>query len=178
MLIQDQKADCLVVELSSFQLDTIEHFRPDVAILLNITDDHMDRYPNFEAYVDSKARVFENQTSNDIAVLNGLDHAIDKISSRINSKKHYFYQKDKVSVRSTDFAVIEKSSFLSQPRISVHLENSKVGCRTFLNSNLWVCTTWKMLLLQYWRPWQQVGQKRELIMRLKILKVLHTGLKK
>lgn len=121
-----QKADCLVVELSSFQLDTIEHFRPDVAVLLNITDDHMDRYPDFEAYVDSKARVFENQTSNDIAVLNGLDHAIDKISSRINSKKRYFYQKDKVSVRSTDFAVIEKSSFLSEPRISVHLENSKV----------------------------------------------------
>lgn len=122
----NQKADCLVVELSSFQLDTIEHFRPDVAVLLNITDDHMDRYPNFEAYVDSKARIFENQTSDNIAVLNGFDHVIDKISSRIKSKKLFFYQNDKVSVGSTDYAVIEKSSFLSEPSISVHLENSKV----------------------------------------------------
>ena len=122
----EQKADCLVVELSSFQLDTIEHFRPDVAVLLNITDDHMDRYPNFEAYADSKARIFENQTSDDIAVLNGLDHVIDKISSRIKSKKLFFYQKDKASVRSTNYAVIEKSSFLSKPSISVHLENSEI----------------------------------------------------
>jgi UDP-N-acetylmuramoylalanine--D-glutamate ligase len=122
----NQKADCLVVELSSFQLDTIEHFRPDVAVLLNITDDHMDRYPNFEAYVESKARIFENQTSDDIAVLNGLDQAIDKISSRIKSKKLFFYQKDKTSVKSTNYAVIEKNSFLSKPRISVHLENSEI----------------------------------------------------
>jgi UDP-N-acetylmuramoylalanine--D-glutamate ligase len=120
-----QKADCLVVELSSFQLDTIEHFRPDVAVLLNITDDHMDRYPNFKAYVDSKARIFENQTSDDIAVLNGFDHAIEEISSRIKAKKIFFYQKDKASVRSKDFAVIEKQTVLSKPCISVNIGQLK-----------------------------------------------------
>jgi len=120
-----QKADCLVVELSSFQLDTIEHFRPDVAVLLNITDDHMDRYPNFKAYVDSKARIFENQTSDDIAVLNGFDHAIEEISSRIKAKKIFFYQKDKASVRSKDYAVIEKQTVLSKPRISVNIGQLK-----------------------------------------------------
>jgi UDP-N-acetylmuramoylalanine--D-glutamate ligase len=97
-----------------------------VAVLLNITDDHMDRYPNFEAYVDSKARIFENQTSDDIAVLNGFDHVIDKISYRIKSKKLFFYRNDKASAGSTDCAVIEKSSFLSKPSISVHLENSEI----------------------------------------------------
>jgi UDP-N-acetylmuramoylalanine--D-glutamate ligase len=114
-----KKADCLVIELSSFQLDTIQHFRPDVAVLLNITDDHMDRYPNFKAYVDSKMRIFENQTSDDIAVLNGFDHAIEKILSRIKAKKVFFYQKDKASVRSKDYAVIEKT------RIAVHMGNSR-----------------------------------------------------
>jgi UDP-N-acetylmuramoylalanine--D-glutamate ligase len=119
-----QKADCLVVELSSFQLDTIEHFRPDVAVLLNITDDHMDRYPNFKAYADSKARIFENQTSDDIAVLNGFDFNIEELSSRIKAKKVFFYQKDKASIRSKDYAIIEKQAVLSKPRISVHLGNS------------------------------------------------------
>ncbi len=116
----NQKADCLVVELSSFQLDTIEHFRPDVAVLLNITDDHMDRYPDFKSYVDSKARIFENQTSKDIAVLNGVDPAIETISSQIKAQKVFFAQQEKVLVRSKDYAVIEKGTALSKPKISVH----------------------------------------------------------
>ena len=119
----NQKADCLVVELSSFQLDTIEHFRPAVAVLLNITDDHMDRYPNFKAYIDSKARIFENQTPDNVAVLNGFDRAIIEMSSRIKAKKVFFYQKDRVQVRSKDFAIIEKKADLSKPVISVNMGN-------------------------------------------------------
>jgi UDP-N-acetylmuramoylalanine--D-glutamate ligase len=121
----NKKADCLVVELSSFQLDTIEYFRPDVAVLLNITDDHMDRYPNFKAYVNSKARIFENQTSDDIAVLNGFDHAIEEISSRIKAKKVFFYQKDRASAMSKDYAVIQKQTVLSKSRISIHMGDLK-----------------------------------------------------
>jgi UDP-N-acetylmuramoylalanine--D-glutamate ligase len=55
------RADVVVAEVSSFQLDTIIDFRPDTAVLLNITDDHLDRYPTFSAYADSKWRIFENQ---------------------------------------------------------------------------------------------------------------------
>jgi UDP-N-acetylmuramoylalanine--D-glutamate ligase len=121
----NKKADCLVVELSSFQLDTIEYFRPDVAVLLNVTDDHMDRYPNFKAYVNSKARIFENQTSDDIAVLNGFDHAIEEMSSRIKAKKVFFYQKDKASAMSKDYAVIQKQTVLSKTRISIHMGDLK-----------------------------------------------------
>jgi UDP-N-acetylmuramoylalanine--D-glutamate ligase len=46
------RADVVVVETSSFQLDTIIDFRPDTAVMLNITDDHLDRYPTFSAYAD------------------------------------------------------------------------------------------------------------------------------
>jgi UDP-N-acetylmuramoylalanine--D-glutamate ligase len=60
----------IVAEVSSFQLDTIEAFRPRVAVLLNITEDHLDRYDSFEDYAESKRRVFMNQTSEDFAVLN------------------------------------------------------------------------------------------------------------
>jgi UDP-N-acetylmuramoylalanine--D-glutamate ligase len=59
-----------VLELSSFQLETIDTFRANVALLLNITPDHMDRYPNFTAYAAAKHRVFRNQDAGDTAILN------------------------------------------------------------------------------------------------------------
>ncbi len=62
-----------VVELSSFQLETVESFRADVALLLNITPDHLDRYPSMEEYAAAKYRVFRNQTPADVAVVNADD---------------------------------------------------------------------------------------------------------
>jgi len=63
----------LVLELSSFQLDTIERFRPRVAVLLNISADHLDRYDGLAAYAAAKARIFENQAAGDTAVVNAAD---------------------------------------------------------------------------------------------------------
>lgn len=65
-----QRADWLVVEVSSFQLDTMTTFHPRVGCLLNISDDHLDRYPDFGAYAAAKWRLFRNQTSKDTAVIN------------------------------------------------------------------------------------------------------------
>ena len=59
-----------VVELSSFQLENIHHFKCDIALLLNVTPDHLDRYQSFEDYALAKERVFLNQTKRDYAVLN------------------------------------------------------------------------------------------------------------
>ncbi len=71
-----QDADIAVVEVSSFQLDTAGAFRPDVALLLNITPDHLDRYAGFDAYAESKMSIFAYQKPDDIAVLNGNDEEI------------------------------------------------------------------------------------------------------
>ena len=62
-----------VVELSSFQLELIERFRPDIGVLLNLTPDHLDRHKTMEAYARAKARLFENQTELDAGVLNADD---------------------------------------------------------------------------------------------------------
>jgi UDP-N-acetylmuramoylalanine--D-glutamate ligase len=62
-----------VVELSSFQLELIERFRPDIGVMLNLTPDHLDRHKTMEAYLAAKARLFENQTELDAAVLNADD---------------------------------------------------------------------------------------------------------
>src|ERR1700730_2789786 len=64
-----------VVELSSFQLELIDTFRPDISVFLNLTPDHLDRHHTLEAYGAAKARIFENQTESDSAVLNADDPA-------------------------------------------------------------------------------------------------------
>ncbi len=85
-----QDADVIVAEISSFQLDTIETFKPQVGVLLNITADHLDRYPDFNAYAASKMRLFENQQADDIAVLNGSDPLVRSLTESIKSQKLYY----------------------------------------------------------------------------------------
>jgi UDP-N-acetylmuramoylalanine--D-glutamate ligase len=67
-----------VAELSSFQLELIETFRPNISVFLNLTPDHLDRHHTFEAYGAAKTRIFENQTEADSAVLNADDPATTK----------------------------------------------------------------------------------------------------
>ena len=68
------ETDVVVLEVSSFQLDGIELFHPRVSVILNITRNHMDRYENsMEKYADSKARIFMNQTANDVLIYNADD---------------------------------------------------------------------------------------------------------
>ncbi len=69
----DDRPRTYVVELSSFQLETVESFRANVALLLNITPDHLDRYPSMDAYAAAKYRIFRNQTGDDVAVVNADD---------------------------------------------------------------------------------------------------------
>ncbi len=62
--------DALVVEVSSFQLETVEQFHPWIAGILNVTVDHQDRYPSIDEYIAAKTRIFENQTASDYALVN------------------------------------------------------------------------------------------------------------
>lgn len=72
-----------ILEVSSFQLDTITTFRPNVSVLLNITPDHLDRYDHsMEKYVASKRRVFENQHAGDSIVYNADDHLVRDVVER------------------------------------------------------------------------------------------------
>ena len=70
-MLRDQ--DWVVVEISSFQLEEIETFRPRIAAILNITQDHLDRYRDMQEYADAKRRIVENQTDDDVLVLNHDD---------------------------------------------------------------------------------------------------------
>ena len=74
-----------VVEISSFQLEWTSAFRPRIAVLLNVTEDHLDRYASFEDYRSAKERIFEAQTSDDVAILNRDDSLVWELRRRVKS---------------------------------------------------------------------------------------------
>ncbi|HSL51056.1 MAG TPA: UDP-N-acetylmuramoyl-L-alanine--D-glutamate ligase [Candidatus Deferrimicrobiaceae bacterium] len=80
----------VVAETSSFQLDTVDRFRPRVGAILNITPDHLDRHGTFERYVDAKARMFANQTPTDCAVLNADDPVTAGLGGRARGRVIWF----------------------------------------------------------------------------------------
>jgi UDP-N-acetylmuramoylalanine--D-glutamate ligase len=77
-----------VAEISSFQLETIEAFRPDIGVLLNLTPDHLDRHGSFDEYAKAKLRMFENQIERDAAILNADD---PEVTRRMPAKPHVFW---------------------------------------------------------------------------------------
>src|SRR5208282_1442882 len=79
-----------VLEVSSFQLETIVEFRPRIAVILNITPDHLDRHKTFVNYVGAKARVFENQLADDFSVLNADEPTTAGLSDRTRAQLFWF----------------------------------------------------------------------------------------
>jgi len=86
----------IVLEVSSFQLETIVDFRPRIAVILNITPDHLDRHKTFDKYVDAKARIFENQRSDDFTVLNADDATAAGLATRTRAQLFWFSRKKEV----------------------------------------------------------------------------------
>ena len=87
----------IVLEISSFQLETIQTFRPKVAVVLNVTPDHLDRHRTFEIYVDAKSRIFENQQPSDFAVLNADDPTCASLASRTRAEVFWFSRHKEVA---------------------------------------------------------------------------------
>jgi UDP-N-acetylmuramoylalanine--D-glutamate ligase len=77
--------DVAVLEVSSFQLETTESFRPRVAVLLNVTPDHLDRHGDLAGYLAAKARIFENQAKDDVAIVNA-DPALDALAAGLAAR--------------------------------------------------------------------------------------------
>jgi UDP-N-acetylmuramoylalanine--D-glutamate ligase len=87
----------LVCEVSSFQLETTDTFRPRVAAVLNVTPDHLDRHGTVEAYADVKARIFANQTGADCAVLNADDPGAAALAPRTRAEVVWFSRRQSLA---------------------------------------------------------------------------------
>ena len=85
-----QKRDFAVLEVSSFQLEAIKDFKPKIAVILNLTPNHLDRYNNMQEYLDAKKRIFMNQDKNDFLVLNAFDPMLKSLGSQASSKVVFF----------------------------------------------------------------------------------------
>ena len=103
-----------VAEISSFQLETIEAFRPEVGVLLNLTPDHLDRHATFDDYARAKMRMFENQLDRDAAVLNADDPEVTK---RMPSRPHiYWFSRQKR---------VAQGAFISDGQIMLRTDGSE-----------------------------------------------------
>jgi len=105
-----------VAEISSFQLETIEAFRPEIGVLLNLTPDHLDRHASFEEYAHAKLRIFENQLERDAAVLNADD---PEVTRRMPSRGHiYWFSRQKR---------VAEGAFLRDDQIIFRMDGAEVA---------------------------------------------------
>jgi len=124
-VLEGRKAKYVILEISSFQLETIETFHPQTSVLLNITEDHLDRYRNYEEYITAKYRIFENQTGVDHAVLNGnlktdYDIKADKLffTTREKLDEGAFFDEGNMHVRLSGREFVYKRTL--SPLIGIH----------------------------------------------------------
>ncbi len=118
----------IVLEISSFQLDLIQSFAPQVAVLLNITPDHLNRYSGFSAYCKSKMRIFSAQTQDNYAVVAKDSAEIARYDSSIPSRKLYFSLQN----QSADACLNDKFIAISGSKLSV-FELGLKGPHNYLN---------------------------------------------
>ncbi|WMJ88470.1 UDP-N-acetylmuramoyl-L-alanine--D-glutamate ligase [Anaerocolumna sp. MB42-C2] len=90
MVLNTTEESVTVAEMSSFQLETIESFKPNVSAILNITPDHLNRHHTMEKYIEAKKNITLNQDSKDVCILNYEDEVLRKIGQELKTKVFYF----------------------------------------------------------------------------------------
>ena len=113
----DEAFDVVVLEVSSFQMERVEAFRPKVSVLLNVTPDHLDRYPSEQAYADAKGNAFARQTSDDVAVAPAGDDVCLRQAKRGQARIVTFGAGGDVSVRPD--AIVDGATVYPRSRISL-----------------------------------------------------------
>ena len=116
----DERFDVIVLEVSSFQLERMPVPRPDVSVLLNITDDHLDRYPSFDAYADAKGNAFVAQSALDAAVIPVGDAVCEREARRGEGRRVTFGPGGTVDLR--DDAIVDTRSGVRFPRKDIALQ--------------------------------------------------------
>lgn len=120
--VATQPHEWYVMEVSSFQLDDIQTFRPDVAVLLNITPDHLDRYDNnFDNYINAKFRITANQTGRDYFVVNYDDEVIRKYITT------HFIQSNTIFFTMSDQNSTNEGGFINDDQMNVRFNNEELN---------------------------------------------------
>lgn len=107
--------DIVVAEMSSFQLESVDTFRPKVAVVMNLTPDHLDRHKTMEAYAAAKANIFKNQTADDYLLLNKDDAIVAAMAEKAASHVYFFSQQE----------ILDEGIWLEDGRFMVALEKGQ-----------------------------------------------------
>ena len=125
--VEESNDDTITVaEVSSFQLELIDSFHPDISILLNLTPDHLDRHASFEDYTHAKARIFENQTERNAAIINADDRVATQLAP---SRPQIFWFSRKRKVASGAYLRGEQIVFRREGEDTALLGRSEIGLR-------------------------------------------------
>lgn len=123
--------DIWVLEISGQQLHDINNFKPDISVLTNLSEVHLDYFGNYENYIASKCQIFKNQSSNDLALLNFDNEDVVNFTKHILSKKIYFSSKNKSDLYLKDNAIYyfdEKIIELNNIRIKGNHNYENIMC--------------------------------------------------
>ena len=133
-VLQSNQNSVTVAEISSFQLETIEQFRPKVSAILNITPDHLDRHHSLENYIKEKEKISQNQTEEDTIVLNYEDAVTRAIGTRTRAKVVYFSSRTKLKdgIYLSDDVIYKAVNGEAERLIDVH-ETQLLGIHSFEN---------------------------------------------
>jgi UDP-N-acetylmuramoylalanine--D-glutamate ligase len=119
-VVSDVKKDSIVVlEVSSFQLNNIEEFRPKISVLMNITPDHIDWHKSFENYLKAKLEILKNQTEEDLTIINYDDETLREAIKDVKPRKAYFSIKENLPEKEA-----EAGSFISNGKI-IYFDKTK-----------------------------------------------------
>lgn len=116
-VIKAESEHIIVAEVSSFQLETIDRFRPYISIILNLAEDHLDRHGSFLNYINAKARIFENQTEKDYLILNGDDPQVVALGAKVKQAKVVLFSQE---------AVLKQGVWIEDKLIVANLSGEKI----------------------------------------------------
>lgn len=137
-----KKHSIVVLEVSSFQLEMIDKFRPRVSAILNVSQNHLDRHKDFNEYLTAKLNIFKNQTNSDYAILNFDDQNLEGLKDKVKPKVLYFSRNKKISGAYIKDGFIVLSFGGKQQKVIKTDELKIKGIHNLENALCAVCVGW------------------------------------
>ena len=147
-LISKNKFDFIVIELSSFQLEGVFQFRPKIAVITNLSPDHLERHNNsFKKYIDAKFNIISNQLSSDFLIYNGDDTTIEKEIKfrKINSSKLSFSFLKNTSSSQTYIENNKMQSQINKNKFMISIENLSLKGKHNIQNSMAAATVAQLL---------------------------------